>query len=356
MTYDKSRVVTAGPTKLNEQADATFPKDYPVEKILTQTSLSVVITNPRLDDNPIVFVNRAFEQTTGYSRAISVGFNCRFLQGPDTDPNAVKRIRNAIDEKREITVTLKNYRANGTPFWNELRLSPIFDDDGELAFFLGIQRVVPSPQGKTPGTVAQDLMLQEIQHRVKNHLAMIVSLIRSQANLPDANSSEGFINLARRVEALQLLYEQLHTETTTYETLDIGAYIGQVVAGVMQMNPSRTVRVNIDADSAEVSVDLAVQIGLLLSELLTNSLQHAFDGRPKGLVKVSIKKVTGEDQPMLRLIVEDDGVGFDMAEDWPASGGSGSRIVDGITKFSNAKIRASSGADGTHVEIDFPFL
>lgn len=340
---------------MTERDQSTFPKDYPVEKLLTQTSLSVVITNPRLEDNPIVFVNRAFEQTTGYSRAVALGNNCRFLQGIDTDQKAVTRIRNAVTDEVEITVTLKNYRADGTPFWNELRLSPIFDDSGVLTYFLGIQRVVPSPDGKTPDVVAQDLMLQEIQHRVKNHLAMIVSLIRSQANQPESATSEGFLNLARRVEALQLLYEQLHTETTTHETLDIGAYIGQIVAGVMQMNPSRTVRVNNITDSAEVSVDLAVQVGLILSELLTNSLQHAFEGRPKGLVNVSVTKEATPLGPMLRLVVADDGIGFAMGPDWPSSGGSGSRIVKGMTDFSNAVIRSSSGPDGTRVEIDFPF-
>ncbi|MEO1028615.1 MAG: PAS domain-containing protein [Pseudomonadota bacterium] len=340
---------------MSDRDQSTFPKDYPVEKLLTQTSLSVVITNPRLEDNPIVFVNRAFEQTTGYSRAVALGNNCRFLQGADTDPKAVTRIRNALADEVEVTVTLKNYRADGTPFWNELRLSPIFDDSGVLTYVLGIQRIVPSPDGKTPEVVAQDLMLQEIQHRVKNHLAMIVSLIRSQANQPASATSEGFLNLARRVEALQLLYEQLHTETTTHETLDIGAYISQIVAGVMQMNPSRTVRVNHISDSAEVSVDLAVQVGLILSELLTNSLQHAFEGRNKGSVDVSVTKQTTDLGTLLRLVVSDNGVGFDMGDDWPSSGGSGSRIVKGMTDFSNAVVSAKSGADGTRVQVDFPF-
>lgn len=337
-------------------SNLTFlPEGYPSDNILTQAPVSVVISDPHQPDNPIVFVNRAFEQTTGYSRLFVLGKNCRFLQGEDTDPTAVGIIRDALKEVREVTVTLKNYRADGSSFWNELRLTPIYDVNGALIYFLGLQRVVPTPEGKTAGAVAQDLMLQEIQHRVKNHLAMIVSLIRSQASLPNPAGSEGFINLARRVEALQLLYEHLHPEPTKRESLDIGAYTGQIVSGVMQVNPSRTVRVNVHTDSADVSVDLAVRVGLILSELLTNSLQHAFVDADKGLVNVSVTTELVEDQKILRLVVADNGAGFDMQGNWPETGGSGSKIIKGMTEFSNATIKARSDSSGTEIEIDFPF-
>ena len=328
-----------------------FPADYPAAQLLQQTSLSLVITNPSLPHNPIVFVNRAFEQVTGFARNAVLGKNCKLLQGPDTDLAAVARIRDILSGPNEGVVTILNYRADGRRFWNELNISPIYAADGRLAYFIGIQREVPGPEGKSAQSVSQDLMLQEIQHRVKNHLSMVVSLIRSQARSAEDEGEEGYVKLARRVEALQLLYEQLHATSSAYETVDIGAYAGQIVAAVTHLNATKGIRVNIDAVSAEVSIDLAVQIGLILSEVLTNSLQHAFSGRDRGIVEVAVQR-TGDNQ--LTLIVRDDGVGLPTGVDWPRSGGSGGRIVSGMIDFAAASVSVDTSNEGTQIAIGFP--
>jgi PAS domain S-box-containing protein len=89
-------------------------------------------------DQPLVYVNDAFERITGYEAEEVLGRNCRFLQGPDTDPEPVAELRAAIDEGRPTTVVLRNYRADGTPFWNRASITPV-RDDGELTHFLGFQ-------------------------------------------------------------------------------------------------------------------------------------------------------------------------------------------------------------------------
>ncbi len=99
----------------------------------------MLITNPRIDDNPIVFANAAFAQLTGYDRNDILGRNCRFLQGAETDSKDVARIRDAIEQKKTIELELLNYRADGTTFWNRLLVSPVFDDDGELTYFFASQ-------------------------------------------------------------------------------------------------------------------------------------------------------------------------------------------------------------------------
>ena len=98
-----------------------------------------VVADLTLPDNPIVEVNSAFERTTGYAPAEVLGRNCRFLQGPGTDPAAVARIRAAVRARREATVTLLNYRRDGEPFWNELYLAPIPDATGAVTHFVGVQ-------------------------------------------------------------------------------------------------------------------------------------------------------------------------------------------------------------------------
>jgi PAS domain S-box-containing protein len=109
------------------------------DRAVVAAGLSFTITDPRQPDDPLVFVNPAFERATGYSREEAQGRNCRFLQGPDTDPAAVQRVRELLQEQEHGTVLLLNYRKDGTAFWNELSLSPVYDGAGELTHFVGIQ-------------------------------------------------------------------------------------------------------------------------------------------------------------------------------------------------------------------------
>lgn len=108
--------------------------------------LAIAISDPTLPDNPIIYVNAAFETLTGYSSAEIVGRNCRFLQGPNTDADEIARLRTAIAERRRIALDLLNYRRDGSPFWNRLLVTPVFGPradpegtEGELRYFLASQ-------------------------------------------------------------------------------------------------------------------------------------------------------------------------------------------------------------------------
>ncbi|MBX9244230.1 SpoIIE family protein phosphatase [Actinotalea ferrariae] len=103
------------------------------------STLSFTISDPHQPDDPLVWVNPAFERVTGYRGADVLGTNCRFLQGPDTDRSAVARIRAALDAGTTIADTLLNYRADGTPFWNQVVISPVVDADGRVTHHVGIQ-------------------------------------------------------------------------------------------------------------------------------------------------------------------------------------------------------------------------
>jgi len=106
---------------------------------LERTRQPMVVTDPRLPGNPIVLANRAFLTLTGYDADEVVGRNCRFLQGPDTDPTSVALVRDAIAERRDVKVEILNYRKDGGSFWNELYLSPLFDEAGDLVNFFASQ-------------------------------------------------------------------------------------------------------------------------------------------------------------------------------------------------------------------------
>ena len=109
------------------------------DRALRSISQGIVITDPSRHDNPIVYANATFEQITGYSEVEVLGRNCRFLQGADTDPGAVSKLREAVDGRHECSVELLNYRKDGTPFWNALSLAPIADSAGRVTHFVGVQ-------------------------------------------------------------------------------------------------------------------------------------------------------------------------------------------------------------------------
>ncbi|MEY8842931.1 PAS domain-containing protein, partial [Cribrihabitans sp. XS_ASV171] len=232
--------------------------------------VSIVLTDAQAEDNPITYVNDAFQRVTLYSREFAIGRNCRFLQGEETEPEKVNKIRDGLASGREFEVTLTNHKADGTPFRNLLVISPIKDDSGRITAFFGVQRDISGEdtENETPESLQ---LLRELQHRVKNHLAMIVSMIRMQARRKV--TPESFQAIARRIESLALLYEEL-LDTGAGRGKDdqiwAGAYLSKIVSVISSLEGRSAVRVNSTWEEIRLPVDQAARLGLLLSELLTN--------------------------------------------------------------------------------------
>nr|AML76967.1 putative LOV domain-containing protein [Oenothera berlandieri] len=117
----------------------TMRKGIDLATTLERIEKNFVITDPRLPDNPIIFASDSFLELTEYSREEILGRNCRFLQGPETDPATVRKIREAIDNQTEVTVQLINYTKSGKKFWNLFHLQPMRDQKGEVQYFIGVQ-------------------------------------------------------------------------------------------------------------------------------------------------------------------------------------------------------------------------
>ncbi len=103
------------------------------------TRMPMIVTDPNQPDNPIIFANPAFLTMTGYGVDEVLGRNCRFLQGPDTDRDTVREIKQAIERQRETSVEIINYKKNGSAFWNALFISPVLDQDGTLRYYFASQ-------------------------------------------------------------------------------------------------------------------------------------------------------------------------------------------------------------------------
>jgi PAS domain S-box-containing protein len=318
--------------------------------VLSGLPLALVLTNPAFEDNPIVYANAAFARLTGYTIEATVGRNCRFLQGPNTEPDRVALLRAAIAAGRDVSIEITNHRADGTPFLNRVTITPILDE-GRIAFFLGTQSAgdIEIAEGRV---AAIRMQLTEIQHRVKNHLAMIVSMIRMQAR--SAAASDDYVVLARRVEALQLLYQELSetgVSSTFRDEVPLGAYVSRIAAAIGHLDGGQGIRVNVIAEEVIVDAGTAGRVGLLVSEILTNAFRHAFHGRDTGLVETRLQRLSGG---IVRIQIADDGIGLPADHGWPKRGNLGSRIVDALLIGLNARHAIATSAEGTTITIDLP--
>jgi PAS domain S-box-containing protein len=129
-----------------ESPQMPTPLDTAYDRLTrAEAERAAVIADCTQADMPLVYITRAFEDQTGYTPTEAIGTNCRFLQGPETDPADIAAIRQALREQRSLTIDILNYRKDGTPFWNRLRLRPIFRD-GALDTYVGVQNPIPEAE------------------------------------------------------------------------------------------------------------------------------------------------------------------------------------------------------------------
>ncbi|WP_299688247.1 PAS domain-containing protein [uncultured Tateyamaria sp.] len=316
----------------------------------SRAQIAMVVTNPHLEDNPIVYVNQAFTRSTGYARSATIGRNCRFLQGPDTNKADVDRLRAGIEAEESATVDILNYRANGEPFMNRLIVAPVHDNKGNTQYFVGVQKELRQSELSTS---AEEINAQliEIQNRVASDLSMIIGMIRQQSGATSV--PEDFAALSRRIETMQLLYEEmkLSDRQSNRDSIQMGSYLSRLAAAIAHIEGRSGIRLSLQIEPLEVPIETATRVGLVMSELLTNAFQHAFERMDMGLVEVRMSQLSAGG---LRLIVADDGVGIPAEMDWPDAASVGGRIVNGLIEGLEGTLQLGRGAAGSYITIDVP--
>ncbi|WP_153556858.1 PP2C family protein-serine/threonine phosphatase [Roseimaritima sediminicola] len=180
-----------------QDSDATTPRLLEDERDAYQLALKnralgsvaegITISDPSQSDNPIIYANEGFERLTGYTRQEVLGKNCRFLQGQDTDHAAVDALRTAIRQQRAVVVELLNYRKDGTPFWNRLSVTPVWDAKNKATHFIGIQSDVTARHDAEQALRKSNAELEAAGQRMRNDLDAAARVQRSllPAELPD---------------------------------------------------------------------------------------------------------------------------------------------------------------------------
>lgn len=169
------------------------------ERAMAAASNGIVITDASRLENPIIYCNPAFERMTGYSQKEILGHNCRFLQGVDTDPAVRAQIRQVLRQEQECRVTIKNYRKDGTYFWNELAISPVKDARGQLTHFIGVQADITERKQKEEAVLrarVAEAAKQALETEIIERKRVETALRESERRLREQNNV--LVELARR--------------------------------------------------------------------------------------------------------------------------------------------------------------
>lgn len=170
---------------------------------VTHLTGGVLITDPNLPDNPIIFANPGFCALTGYSAQETIGRNCRFLQGPETDPAVVREIHEAVAQRRPFTGVLLNYRKDGTPFLNEININPVFDETGQLLSFVGLQNDV------TEREQAKQLLEKRVRERTADLASSQIEILSRLARAAEFRDDDTGQHTQRVARTAALLAESL---------------------------------------------------------------------------------------------------------------------------------------------------
>jgi len=174
--------------------------------------IAYVVSNPRMADNPLVVANEAFCALTGYDEGEVVGRNCRFLSGAATEPWLTDRIRDGVRGRRPVLVDILNYKKNGTPFRNAVLVTPLFDEDGELEWFLGSQVELPDDHASSVFTGRREkavLAVRNLPNRQRQVLELIAKGLLNKQIAWELGISEKTVKMHRA-----LLMERLGVPTS----------------------------------------------------------------------------------------------------------------------------------------------
>jgi PAS domain S-box-containing protein len=319
-----------------------------LERAVTASTNSIVISDPNQPDDPLVYVNPAFERTTGYAAEEVLGRNCRFLQDEDRDQPALGELRTAVREGRHCTVVLRNYRKDGTLFWNELSIYPVHDEEGCVTSFVGVQNDI-TERIRAEETLSEirraerrriardlhDIVLQDLSGALQSLRLTHLQAKRSGTSL---DFEEELGALGRASSGLRSAIYDLRREKERpfLESVESLVELNQ------RATPEREIRLVVEEGFyAGLSGKESVELLRVLQEALTNVRRHSAAKN----VGVGLRT---EDEAIL-IEVADDGRGFD-----PGSGRAGVGLsamrerVEGLG--GEIEVRSRPG-EGTEVRV-----
>ncbi|MGH6956553.1 MAG: sensor histidine kinase [Caulobacteraceae bacterium] len=324
------------------------------KQILDAAPVAIAVAELKAGDR-IVYANEEFERLTGRKAPELIGRAWKDAPGVANDGSG-RTLGECVVAERDYLGCFTMPREDGPVLVDAW--SSVIEDAAAPAFRLVALVEVGERHSSVLEELAErvrekDTQLRELQHRVKNNLQMITALIRAEAQgVPDLSTGEGFARLAGRIEALGVLYHAL-SESGHDGAVDLGTYLTQVASAVMAAHSTEGIHLDLSVDNWPVSIDVAMPVGLVVNELMTNALKHAFAGKDGGAIAVH-----GACGPQgCTVVVADNGVGLPESATWPRPGKLSSMIVRSLLQNAKATIEVKSAPnEGTRVTFRFAAL
>jgi PAS domain S-box-containing protein len=333
-------------------ADALESEQF--RRFLDQVPLAIIVSQMDAKER-IVYVNPEFERVSGLIAANLEGKPWSVLRSPATEPASGLELGRAIAEGSDFLGTFLLTAEGGQEEPVDAYSNVIEDEQGVPAYrFAALVKVGAHKEDEREELRKRlrekDALLMEVQHRVKNNLQMITALMRMEArNAEGLIDTVPFQRLSGRIEAIKILYTLLGPDSQAGE-VDLGVYLSDVAAAVLHAHAVEGVRLELKVDAYPVSVNVAMPAGLVVNELLTNALKHAFVGRPGGTISLeSISDGNG-----CRVTIADNGVGLPEGVEWPKRGKLSALIVQSLKENAKAQVQvASDPGEGMRVTLIF---
>jgi len=298
------------------------------------------------------FVNDAMIRQLRYSREELVGMNFRTYT-PQQEVEGVYKTFNRAYRTGEIIklYPITTIGKNGTPIFVEVSISCRRDKEGRIIGFRGICRDVSERKRAEDhlrtSLREKEVLLREIHHRVKNNLQVVQSLLNLQARkIKDPQALSVFKQSQDRIRSISLVHEKLY-QSPDLARIDMADYLRNLSIGLFhssRVNPD-TVKLKVEVEEVQVGIEKAVPLGLIINELISNGLKHAFPGGRTGEIRVGLAPV---DEGMIRLTVGDNGIGFPRDVDFRKTDSMGFQVV-------MALVQQLEGTIGYHQEVGTEF-
>jgi PAS domain S-box-containing protein len=264
-----------------------------MQNAVDNAPIGITLSDPSQPDNPLIYVNDGFVEQTGYAREEAVGRNCRFLQGDDTDQQTVARLRRAIDAEESVSVTIRNYRADGSGYWNYLEIAPVRGEDGDVVNFIGFQQDVTDLIERRRQL---QLLGRYLRHNLRNSMNVVqgyAAAIEAEADPHLAEYAEKIVGRASKlmddVEAERTITTLLQSESTP-TTIEVIALLRTVTDECAETYPEASVTVS---GPDEATVRAIPDLKAALEELVRNALEHNDADAPE--VRVDVDGDAGEE-------------------------------------------------------------
>ena len=351
MTSEEAKAETVGQLLHTPDLAGALESEQ-FKKFLDQVPIAICVSEMRPAEM-IVYANPEFEKLSGWSAAELEHGQWAALGGEGLGTQKGRLLGAAVVEEADCIGTFKIEHQAG-PAVVDAYSNIIEDDDGAACFRLvalvDVTAHEPLDRQALQDRIRdKDTLLLELQHRVKNNLQMITALIRLETRNTAAPERGSFERLAGRIESLAILYRSL-TDGEYESEVDLGTYLAQIASAVMKTHAVEGIRLDMKLDTFSVSVNVAMPTGLVVNELLTNALKHAFEAGQGGTITLR-STVDGDG---CRVMVADDGSGLPDGVVWPKPGKLGALIAQSLRDNAKAEIEVESEAGrGTKVTMLF---